>query len=217
MSNENRRYRMTKRAQAEEETRRRITQSTVDLHETLGPSRTSVSAIAAHAGVRRSTVYRHFPDELALFTACTAHWMAANPPPDPSPWVTIEDADQRLGTALNALYPYYRRTQQMMENIHRDEAIMPLVKQMMAGYRGYLENLRNLLERDRASAPARHHLVGAAIGHALSFPVWRSLAVEQRLSDEECAELSCSLVQIAQASESKLRQTGSPVGWDQTT
>jgi len=211
VTNEKRPYRMTKRAQAEEETRRRITQSTVELHEALGPSRTSVSAIAAHAGVRRSTVYRHFPDELALFTACTAHWMAANPPPDPSPWVSIEDADLRLCAALGALYPYYRRTQQMMENIHRDEGIMPLVKQMMGGYRGYLEGLRDLLMRDRAPAIAQHRAVSAAIGHALSFPVWRSMAVEQSLSDEECTDLMCCLVQVAQSPESKLRQAVSPL------
>jgi AcrR family transcriptional regulator len=42
----------------------------------------SVSAVAAHAGVRRSTVYRHFLDEVALFDACTTHWAAANPLPD---------------------------------------------------------------------------------------------------------------------------------------
>lgn len=205
MTNETRRYRMTRRAQAEEETRKRITRSTVELHETLGPSRTSVSAIAAHAGVRRSTVYRHFPDELALFTACTTHWMAANPPPDPSPWAMIEDADQRLSTALNALYPYYRRTQRMMENIHRDEEILPLVKQMMGGYRGYLESLRTFLLSDRAPPAARQQAVSAAIGHAVSFPAWRSLAVEQRLSDEDCADLMCRLVQVAQLPESRMR------------
>jgi AcrR family transcriptional regulator len=199
VTDEKRPYRKTKRAKAEEETRTRITQSTVDLHEALGPSRTSVSAIAAHAGVRRSTVYRHFPDELALFTACTAHWMAANPPPDPTPWTVIPDADKRLSAALNELYPYYRRTRQMMENIHRDEEIMPLVKQMMGGYRGYLLSVRRLLMEGRQAEPARRKHVEAAIGHALAFPVWRSLALEQGLEDEECSELMCCLVLITTA------------------
>lgn len=194
MTDEKRRYRMKKRAEAEEETRRRITQSTVDLHEALGPSRTSVSAIAEHAGVRRSTVYRHFPDELALFTACTSHWMGLNPPPDPSLWAAIPDADERLSAALNALYPYYRRTRQMMTNIHRDEEVVPLVKQMMGGFRGYLEAARGVLLDGRAIAPARRKAVEAAIGHALSFPVWRSLALEQCLTDEECADLMCRLI-----------------------
>lgn len=198
MTDEKRRYRMKKRAEAEEETRRRITQSTVDLHEALGPSRTSVSAIAEHAGVRRSTVYRHFPDELALFTACTTHWMAVNPPPDPSPWSAVPDTEERLSTALNALYPYYRRTQQMMTNIHRDEEVMPLVKQMMGGYRAYLETARDILLDGRTIPAARRMAVAAAIGHALSFPTWRSLALENGLPDAECSELMCRLVQAAQ-------------------
>src|SRR5438045_8358456 len=42
------------------------------LHGTLGPARTTMSAVAEHAGVRRSTLYRHFPDEAALFEACSA-------------------------------------------------------------------------------------------------------------------------------------------------
>ncbi len=198
MTDEKRPYRMTKRAQAEEETRRRITQSTVDLHEALGPSRTSVSAIAEHAGVRRSTVYRHFPDELALFKACTAHWMAANPPADPSPLATISDPDERLSVALSSLYAYYRHTRQMMENIHRDEDIVPLVKQMMQGYRGYLETLRDLLLDGRQlSPPSRLRIVKAALGHALSFPAWRSLALEQGFTDAECSGLMCRLVRIS--------------------
>ena len=197
MSNENRRYRMTKRAETEEETRKRITQSTVDLHEALGPSRTSVSAIADHAGVRRSTVYRHFPDELALFTACTTHWMAANPSPDPSPWAAIADANERLSVALGQLYPYYRSTCRMMESIHRDEEIMPLVKQMMGGYREYLEAVRRILMDGFRPEPSRRRPVEAAIGHALSFPVWRSLALEQGLSDDECGKLMCRLVRAA--------------------
>src|SRR5204863_4119878 len=52
-------YRMKKRAELQERTRRRITESAVELHGTLGPSRTSISAVAAHAGVRRSRSEEH--------------------------------------------------------------------------------------------------------------------------------------------------------------
>ena len=89
MTDEKRSYRKKRRAELEAQTRRRITESTVELHGTLGPSRTSISAVAEHAGVRRSTVYRHFPDEAALFTACTSHWMASNPMPDLARWAAI--------------------------------------------------------------------------------------------------------------------------------
>src|SRR3954451_20731495 len=99
MSDQKRPYRMKRRAELEELTRKRITESTVELHQELGPARTSVSAIAERAGVRRSTVYRHFPDEHALFAACSAHWRAANPPPDPAAWAAIVDAPERTRTA----------------------------------------------------------------------------------------------------------------------
>ena len=99
MPDEKRPYRMKRRAELERETRLRITESAVELHGTLGPSRTSVSAVAERAGVRRSTVYRHFPDDAALFEACSSHWQAANPPPRPAAWAAIEDPAERLGTA----------------------------------------------------------------------------------------------------------------------
>src|SRR3954468_19952961 len=121
MTTEMRKYEKKRRAELEAETRRRITETAVELHGTLGPARTSISAIAERAGVRRSTVYRHFPDEAALIGACSSHWAAENPVPDMTPWQSIEDPDRRLRTALDELYAYYRRTDQMMDNLHRDE------------------------------------------------------------------------------------------------
>ena len=100
MTVEKRRYEKKRRAELEAETRRRITETAVELHGTVGPARTSISAIAERAGVRRSTVYRHFPDEAALFDACSSHWAAANPVPDMAAWQAIEDPDKRLRTAL---------------------------------------------------------------------------------------------------------------------
>src|SRR6266705_1901362 len=111
MSDETRSYQMRRRAEAQEQTRLRITESAVALHGSVGPSRTSISAVAAHAGVRRSTVYRHFPDEAALFDACTAHWAAANPPPDLDAWSAIDSPDERLRVALDALHAYYQQTE----------------------------------------------------------------------------------------------------------
>ena len=71
--------------------RQRIVEATVELHQTVGMARTTISAIAEKAGVQRLTVYRHFPDERALFYACTEHWSAANLPPDPVSWSQIAD------------------------------------------------------------------------------------------------------------------------------
>ncbi len=150
-----------------------------------------------------------FPDELALFTACTTHWLAENPLPDLKRWAVIANADERLRIALQELYLYYRRAEQMasrpvletpsymLTNVLRDEETMPIVKQMVGNYRRYLAEARHTLMRDRKlTEPARRRL-RAVIGHVLSFHVWRSLAMEQGLDDAESAYLMIVLVQAA--------------------
>jgi AcrR family transcriptional regulator len=195
MVDQKRPYRMKKRAEAEEATRRRITESAVHLHGTVGPARTTVSALAEHAGVRRSTIYRHFPDEASLFAACTAHWAAENPVPDLGAWAAIEDPDQRLRAALGALYVYYRRTSRMMENLIRDEPVSVLVQQHFAAYHGYVGAARDLLLRGRRARGRARIRERAAIGHALAFTTWRSLALDEGLDDDQAVELMIRLVE----------------------
>lgn len=194
MTDEKRPYRKKLRAELEVRTARRITESAVELHGTLGPSRTSISAVAKHAGVRRSTLYRYFPDEAALFTACTAHWMSTNVPPDIGRWAAIDDPDERLVVALAELYAHYHRTEQMMANILRDEATMPIVKQLLSGYRDYLAAARDTLVGGRRVRGRARASVVAAIGHAIAFATWRSLTREQRLDDAQAADMMCRLV-----------------------
>jgi AcrR family transcriptional regulator len=199
MTDEKRPYRKKKRAELEEQTRLRITESAVELHGTLGPSRTSMSAIAERAGVRRSTLYRHFPDEVAVFEACSAHWAADHPPPDLGAWAAIEDPNQRLATALGELYAYYRSGEPMLANLHRDEALMPTVKQFFGGFHQFMGATRDVLMRGRGARGKARARVRAAIGHALAFGTWRSLAREEGLDDAEAAALMCRLVREASA------------------
>ncbi|HZQ44712.1 MAG TPA: TetR family transcriptional regulator [Acidobacteriaceae bacterium] len=186
-------YRMTRRAEAEERTRLRITESAMALHGSLGPSRTSISSIAEHAGVRRSTVYRHFPDETSLFNACTNHWFAMHPLPELGRWATMKDADQRLRIGLRELYSWYRKTERMMLNVLRDEE-MPAVREKVAGYRFYLEEARKVLLQGRPGRKAALQRMVPALGHALAFSTWRSLADEQGQDDDACAELMARFV-----------------------
>jgi AcrR family transcriptional regulator len=197
MTVEKRRYEKKRRAELEAETRRRITETAVELHGTVGPARTSISAIAERAGVRRSTVYRHFPDEAALFDACSSHWEAANPAPDMTAWQSIDDPDERLRRAVEDFYAYYRRTEQMMDNLHRDELTMPIVAERFAGFRGYIAAVRDMLMRGRHVRGRRREDARAAVGHALAYTTWRSLAREQGLTDERAAALVCALVENA--------------------
>src|SRR5829696_868616 len=173
MSNEKRPYRMTKRAEQEAQTRQRITESAVALHGTVGPAHTTISALAEHAGVRRSTVYRHFPDEAALFAACSAHWAAGNPRPDIGAWAAIADPGERVRAALPGLYAYYRRSEQMLANLHRDEELVPAVKRQFAGYHQFAAIMQETLVAGHgARGRARERLLAAA-GHAVAFTTWR--------------------------------------------
>src|SRR5438477_304664 len=134
-----RQYQMKRRAELEEQTRLRITESTVALHEKIGPARTSISAVAEQAGVRRSTVYRHFPDEESLIDACSAHWRAANPAPDLAAWAAIGDPSERLRTALTEMYAHHRRTEPMRTTLIRDESLVPAIRERLRGWYGYLD------------------------------------------------------------------------------
>jgi AcrR family transcriptional regulator len=189
MTDQKRRYRMGRRAESQEQTRLRITESAVELHGTLGPSRTSISAVAERAGVRRSTVYRHFPDEAALFDACSAHWASAHPLPDIAAWAALESPDERLRVALRDLYTFYRSNERMLDNLFRDAAIVPQVRERFAGLRGYFAAACDTLMAGRALRGAAHRRTRAAVGHAISFSTWRSLAREQGLSDAQAAAL----------------------------
>jgi AcrR family transcriptional regulator len=182
-------YELKRRAERQEETRRRIVAAAVELHTTLGPSRTTVQAIAERAGVTRPTVYAHFPDARSLFEACSGHVRATIPPPDPTPWRSIADPSERLETALRALYGYYERLEPLLENVQRDAAVMPLVAEMNAYRARHLEEIRDLLLRawpTRGSARAR---LRRAIGHALEFRTWQSLVRRQGCATDEAVRL----------------------------
>jgi AcrR family transcriptional regulator len=197
MTDKTRPYRMRRRAESQQQTRLRITESAVALHGSVGPSRTTISAVAARAGVRRSTVYRHFPDEAALFDACSAHWAAANPLPELGAWAAIASPHERLEVALDELYAFYRRTEGMLDNLFRDEKTMPLVEERFSAFRGYLVAARDTLMAGRGVRGAARRRTRAALGHAIAFSTWKSLAATEGLGDAEAAGLLRGLVAAA--------------------
>ena len=124
-------YTLRARARRKEEVHHRITIATVHLHGTVGPARTTVSDIAKIAGVRRATVYNHFPTDLDLLDACSSHWFTENPPPDPAPWAEISDPGSRAVVALGAMYEYYDRGQEMLEKVLRDAPLVPALEEIL--------------------------------------------------------------------------------------
>ena len=162
----------------------------MDLHREVGPANTTISAIAERAGVQRLTVYRHFPSDAELFGACSAHWRAGHPLPDPAGWPAIRDPEERLRTAVGALYEYYRGDEAMIANVRRDAPALPALAAIVAtGLPAYFEAVRELLMRGWGARGRRRNVLRAAIGHALDFDTWRSLERVEGLATEEAVDL----------------------------
>lgn len=189
-----RRYHKRRRAEREDETRRRITEAAVALHGSVGPARTTISAIAERAGVQRATVYRHFPDDKALFSACSSRWATDHPPPDPGPWAAIGDPRERVGEALAAVYAYYAGAEAMLANVLRDAEHIPAMRGADEQRRSYLAAVEELLA---GGFPGGGERLRATIALALDFATWRLLVRERGLAPPAAVELMARAVESA--------------------
>jgi AcrR family transcriptional regulator len=178
------------------ETRRRITEAAIDLHGTLGPSRTTLSAVAERAGVERRTLYRHFPTEADLFAACSADYFDAHPWPDLDSWSAIRDPQERLVRALDDLYAYYERTEPMFTNVLRDVDVLDFARDAMAPLDVYLDDATEILVSGRGARGRKRELLKGALRHALSFSTWHSLATNG-IARADAVKLSAGLVETA--------------------
>lgn len=166
---------MSERARSQEETRQKIVEATMHLHEEIGARATTISAIAERAGVQRLTVYRHFPDETAVFQACTSHWLSRNPPPDPASWAGIGDALLRFRTAATAFCLYYASTSRMWATSHRDVTDVPALQGPMAEFAGFVATVAGDLAAAFAAEGEQARRLNVTIEHVLSFPTWHDL------------------------------------------
>jgi AcrR family transcriptional regulator len=189
-----RKYEMQKRAEHVDETRRKIVEAAVGLHEEVGPARTSLSSIAKRAGVERQTYYRHFPDERSLFSACSGFYMSRNPLPDAGPWREIEDPDKRLRHGLREIYAYYEANEAMLSSVIRDAEVHAMTREMVS--RSMAPPMAEL-SAALAAGWTRGRKTRAAIDLALSFHTWRSLARENGLSANEAAALMARVVRCS--------------------
>ena len=185
-------YRMGRRLETVQETRGRIAAAAFELHSTVGPARTTISAVAERAGVQRHTVYHHFPDLTSLFRACTDHGIRVTRFPDPAAWGTIADPATRLHFALGELYGYYRVNSQLIGNVMRD---MPLVADI-GGTEAFEDRMGQMfmtLTEGWTGAEAAGRSLPAAIGHAMAFATWRSLT-DHGIADGEARDMMVGFV-----------------------
>jgi AcrR family transcriptional regulator len=188
-------YNLKARAERQRQTRQRIVETAMELHRIHGPAQTTITDIARRAEVERQTVYNHFPDELSLFKACSAHYRNLNPPPDPEPWKLVPDPESRLRKALAEVYAYYRRNEQMQANVTRDAQVNPNVRKVFEARIRHQERMRDALAVGWEQGDGRRHkLIYGALWMALEFQTWRALVREQGLEDDEVIDLMVRMV-----------------------
>lgn len=185
---------MRERAERVKSTRQRIVEATVHLHGTVGFAATTVAGIAAEARVTRLTVYRHFPDMGDLYAACKEHWSAQQMQPDLVAWARVADPRERLRLGLADLYRFYRGGEAMLTTVDRERDLLPA--EVRRSNERTDAHLRDLLLQPFAARGAARRRLRAVLGHAVAFATWRSLCVEQGLSDREAAE---AMVELALA------------------
>jgi AcrR family transcriptional regulator len=183
-------YQKKKRAEREAETRQRIVEATVALHTSVGPARTTISAIADKAGVQRHTVYSHFPDEETLFAACTRHWALLHPFPPAERWERGANPLERLARALRDVWAWYADVESDLELFLRDAELVPAVHADMTSYAERLAVVADRLAADLGGS----RTVRAAVGHALAFETWRSLVRREGLTIARAVDLMLALV-----------------------
>ena len=185
----NRKYELKERARRQAQTRQRIVEATVGLHTSVGPARTTISAIAARAGVERHTVYAHFPDDRTLFRACSEHWTARHPMPNLETLAEIEDPVRRLRRALGEMYAWYESVEADLALFVRDASVVPANADVLGEMTAGIAHLAVAVSQGRP----RRKSVRAAIGHALEFETWRSLVRRQGLSRAQAVDAMARL------------------------
>lgn len=191
-------YTMNKRAKKQEETRQRIVEAAVALHEDPGPARTTISAIAERAGVERLTVYRHFATEEEIFDACSAHFESMHPMPDARAWENLADPRESLTRGLEEIYRYYESAEPMLSSTFRDAELVPAMNGAVERYTQHFEGVfTSLCSRWQASSDEEAQRIAAAIRLVMAFETWRVLARESDLVAEEAVALSVKMVEAA--------------------
>lgn len=179
-----RKYELKRRAERLSETRNCIVEAAVELHTTVGPAQTTISAIAERAGVQRHTVYAHFPSEHELFQACSEHWALLHPFPDPERWATAEDAESRLRAALDAVYEWYEHAGDDLEIFGRDARVHATTGEFFAADVAQLHAVRD----DLMAGWPRRKAVRAAIAHAFEPETWQSLVRRHGLTRHQAVD-----------------------------
>jgi AcrR family transcriptional regulator len=155
-------YRQTRRAEAAEETRRRIVQATFNLHAEQGIAATSMKQIADRAGVGVGSVYNHMGTYEEAVRACGEFTAREFPMPDASCFDDAADPGMRIGLLAAALFEYYEKLP-VLERLRVEPTPLPTVRDFLDEEDRKRADLVRKALRLRRTADRRVRLVSALL------------------------------------------------------
>jgi len=193
-----REYKMVKRRDKVEETRRRISKATYELHSTIGPAFTTISLVSERSGLPRQTVYRNFRTNLDLYRGCIAFGLETHPLPDSERWRAIADPGERLHVGLTELYEWFEATEPVMTNSVRD---FGAVKGSAEALQPVGEVFGRMFQTLHEGWEGRE--VAALLSLAMDFATWKKLHREQGMASKAIAEMWLAIIRCRQALDPK--------------
>lgn len=108
--------------------------------------------------------------------------------PDHRRWPEIADLEERAHVALSEMYSYYEENNADLERLLPDIELLPVSLQDEFAEQ-FAEMARALVQGSRRRGRPRQRLEAVA-GHLVSFSTWRSLTVDQGLSNTEAVKVA---------------------------
>jgi AcrR family transcriptional regulator len=164
----------------------------------VGSAATTISAVAAGAGVERLTVYRHFPDDAALLGEAIGHLFGVPPLPDMPAWFSERNPEARLRRTLTELYGFYRQAGPVIGRLLREQPVVPASREPLRPLTEPLAALPSALAEGWPTYDegGRVRLV-AVIRHAIGFETWWSLADGSMMEDADAVAIMVRLAATA--------------------
>jgi AcrR family transcriptional regulator len=196
-----RKYRMDKRQEAVEETRRRIVDATVALHGEQGILGTSWEDIAKKADVALATVYRHFPSLDELVPACGQQVAGIMKPPTLEAsrelFAAASSQADRIKLLVRELFEFYGRGRKFLDVAFQEAHQVPV----LAGFVSAWEADREEIVKEALRPVGSNDVTTRMVVALTDFRVWRSF-IDQEVPDGEAVEvLGASLIHLLAESQ----------------
>jgi AcrR family transcriptional regulator len=191
-----RKYQMTRRSAAVEQTRARIIAATVAAHRELGIDATSWEEIARRAGLGVGTVYRHFPTLDQLLPACgeVVGQTLALPAADDirGLFAGATGTRTRIERLVAEAFGIYQRGAPFIDNIRRERGQLP----QLEDYHQHIEATLDALTRE-ALHPLTPRPQAADIARALiDLPAWRAFT-DRGFTTEQAIQIVSRLIECS--------------------